>query len=162
MLRGYTCSAPTQLSISPTMNLAHTGKNIPTCIDISDIATTLHPTLDGQLHLRLLMNGKACSQETLNATTGFQLRPLKTLIRFYQRSQLTVELVHQKKWWKAAPSTVEAISFDAAVEKIRAAHSDPNRVLRERLGVTLVIKLLNDRLELSFTATINPINSTPL
>ncbi|KAJ7238969.1 OPT oligopeptide transporter protein-domain-containing protein [Mycena rebaudengoi] len=106
--------------------------------------------------------GPACSQETLNATTGFQLRPLKTLIRFYQRSQLTVEFVHQKQWWKAAPSTVEAISFDVAIEKIRAAHSDPNRVLRERLGVTLVIKLLNDRLELSFTATINPINSLTL
>jgi hypothetical protein len=134
-----------------------------------DFELTLDPPLDGELWFRLLVNGGIHCEEHVNPATCLQFRPLGTMVRyqwlssawwriftysagrFEQGAQLTVEVFHKRSWWKKPSVLSTEILFDAAICAIEAKSSKllvipigwilnfPARLLRERLGVCLII-----------------------
>ncbi|KAJ6628585.1 hypothetical protein B0H10DRAFT_1990495 [Mycena sp. CBHHK59/15] len=125
-----------------------------TCLHISDVEATLDPSFSGQLFCQILIDRKARCKEPLNGTTSLQFRPLQRVVRFHRSSTLTVQFLRKSPWWKRGPSVSEQeISFGEAIEMIKAANG---RSLRERLVVTLVIKLKNGALLSSLKASVDP------
>ncbi|KAJ7488428.1 hypothetical protein FB451DRAFT_1126752 [Mycena latifolia] len=129
-----------------------------TCLHISAFELKLDPTLEGHLRLRLLIDGKLRCEEQMNQTTSLQFRPLASVAPFRQGSQLTIELLHKRGWWKTPSVLSTEVTFDAAIVELKTLN---DRLLRERLGVCLTLQLINGNLSHSLKASINPGSNRP-